>query len=133
FRNNIVVDYGGNGPSVIRPPIQFGNKLSGGAYSNCDATCTGWLSTDAFDHNIFSMNNGNISTNVLLAAPNFYTCAGAAAVTTMTNCTFADPLFVAASPSFWNNISQFNLHLQSGSPAIAAGTKVGAPETDNIG
>src|SRR5205823_5788374 len=61
------------------------------------------------------------------------TCAEAAAITTVTNCTNADPVFVAANPAWYNAIPSFDFRLLSNSPALHTGTVAGIPSFDLAG
>ena len=126
FRNNVIVNYGWSNRTE---QVFFFN--GNGNYA-CSALCLGWAATDAFDHNIFFHADGNGGNNILYAGA-MYTSSTASAVTTMTNAIVADPKFVSDSPTYWNNLGQFNFALQSSSPAVSAGTAVGAPVYDLLG
>jgi hypothetical protein len=50
--------------------------------------------------------------------------------TNLNNNTVADPKLAAVNVNWWNAPWNFDMHLQSSSPAIGAGTATGAPATD---
>jgi hypothetical protein len=118
----------------------FYGPVSGGyyppvAYYDSDEP---YLSTSVFANNIFWSADGNnmvIGFGLNTSSYGFqsYTCTGAAALTSMSACINSDPQFVAASQTYWNSISSFNLHLQPSSPAVHAGTSSGAPTYDLSG
>lgn len=92
-------------------PLQFGG-------ANSDS------STSTFQ-NIRTWNsNGTPGTAVfsVATAPYYYTCAEAAAAPTyfgaITNCSYGDPGFVAASTSYYNSPASFDLRPAVGSPLI---------------
>ena len=143
YRSNIFVGQGDLGPTVTYPPIVFPSCQAGtggpgqpGCVFNSSNT---YLSTSTFDHDLFYQANGVGGTGVIGYGPSTaygwasYTCATAAAITNLTACTFANPQFVAASPSYWSTPTQFNFRLLSTSPAVHAGNAVGAPGYDLMG
>jgi chitodextrinase len=127
LRNNIFVSWGSNNNN---PPIGFGDVYSNG---KCDATCQGWLASDTFNNNIVFQNDGHNGANIISAGAIAYRCSTASSATTITNCTNANPQFVAAQPSFWNSVSSFNFNLQASSPGASAGTTAGLPTADIVG
>ena len=130
FRNNIFANYGYNAPVAF---------INGGGDNTCGSptTCLNWASSDIFDHNLFFDADGTNSSKIVTLGNGFglsgYTCSTAGAVTAMTNCLNADPKFINVSPSLWNSPSSFNFHLSASSPAISAGTILGASTYDIIG
>jgi Right handed beta helix region len=124
FRNNIFVGYGlsGHYPSVA---FRDGNK--------------NYLATSTFANNIFWALDGAADPYVIGWGPNpsygfqGYTCAQAPAVTTITGCINVDPLFIDVNPAYHSTPAKFNFGIQSTSPAIGAGTNVGAPVADLVG
>ncbi len=58
----------------------------------------------------------------------FATMAGSASANSQ-----ADPKFAAYSTAYYSSLGKFDFHLQSGSPAIAAGSATGTPSTDITG
>ena len=125
FRNIIAVTYGiGN----HYPPIIFNDN---------DRP---YLSTSTFKNIVVKQtdaSNGNAAIgfglNMASYGFNAYSCAAAAALTTISNCVNADPMFRAASPANFNSPGSFDFHLDSGSPAIRAGTSLGVPRFDLVG
>jgi hypothetical protein len=90
-----------------------------------DSTGVTFLGTTTFNNVIYK--NG-VNTSVLGYGPGSgygyagQSCAAAAGLAaSFTGCTNADPLFVAASPAYWNAPASFNLRPAPGSPLIAAG------------
>ena len=100
-----------------------------------------YLATSVFDHILFNqLDTGSGAGSAVVGfgySTNFgynpYSCTQAPTVTTMTNCINADPKFVSASIGYWNAPASFDLRLQSSSPAIHAGTSVGALTYDVLG
>jgi hypothetical protein len=122
FRNNIIVSYGNSNTAA---PVYFGDPAG-----TCDSTCMGWLASDTFDHNLFFQSDGAGGTNIISAGTQ-YTCASAASVTTITNCSVANPQFVAANISNWASASSaFNFRLQPSSPAVGTGSTTAIPSYD---
>jgi hypothetical protein len=134
FRNNIVVNYG---YSNHYPPIVFEDNQGGAA--GCGTSCQSWLATSTFTGLVAYQVDGNNGAGVIGAGwgTNFgykpYTCAQTSSITNMSNCINGDPMFVAASPSYWNSVGTFNFQLQQGSPAFHAGTTAGLPAYDIVG
>lgn len=100
-----------------------------------------YLATSTIDHIVFNqldMGSGAGSTVVGWGVSsnfgfNGFDCATASTVTTITGCINADPKFISASTSFWNSANQFDLRLQSISPAAHTGTSNSAPVYDVLG
>ena len=130
FTNNIFVAEG--------IPVLFKSCTLATFYSSCalDASDTS-LASSVFQNNIFWPYLGVDKSNIVFTAPGAsYTGhnlvalkAGLWSASSSGNIS-ADPQLVAASPSFWNSPSSFNLALQPGSPALGAGTTLGAPPSD---
>ncbi|HTR37099.1 MAG TPA: dockerin type I domain-containing protein [Bryobacteraceae bacterium] len=128
FRNNIIVAYGWND---AKPGVAFGDPTASGT---CGSVCQGWAQTSTFDHNLFWQSDGKGGASVLLMAATKYTCATAGSVTAaFTNCTVADPEFVAENIANWNVESSFDLRLSTTSPALHAGSTAGVPDYDAAG
>jgi len=128
FRNNIVVGSGPRLPGGSYPPIIFTLKSPN------------YLSTSTFTNNVIWAQDGSSGDNFVVGfgpGPSFgyqgYTCTQFAALAIVTNCINADPLFVSASPKFFNTPASFNFHLQPASPAIGKGASVGLPLLDLTG
>ena len=143
YRNNIAVHYGDLGSVYRYAPIAFDN--SNGA---------SFLATSVFSNNLTFQTNGIDSTT---AAYGLYqgctpTCNGQAVYDatgaalnggpalstiatgyTITGGADGNPLFAAASPTYYNTPSLFNFGLLSGSPALHSGTRVGVPANDLFG
>lgn len=130
FRNNIMVTQG-NGthyPSIIYYNCTAdpgGGCVPGTQVAN--ATTAAYLSSSTFTNNKFWHVDGNNSfighgpfTSSFGWQP--YTCATAAAITTLSGCTNDDPLFTAASTSLHGLPASFDFRLQSTSTAISAGS-----------
>jgi hypothetical protein len=143
FRNNVIVAEGDLGPNVTYPPILYPTcqaGTGGPGQPGCvfDSSNT-YLSTSTFDHNVFYQADGVGGTGVIGYGPSAaygwapYTCATAAAITNMIACTFANPQFLSASPSFWNTPSQFNFRLQPSSLGVHTGNATGEPAYDLTG
>jgi len=124
YRNNIVAGYDTSDLGFGAPIIWF------------EDTSQNYLATSTFTNILAFAVSGNTQGTILGKGTgggfNKYTCAQAAAVTTITNCNVANPQFVAASPAFWNSPSSFNFKLQSTSPALGTGTS-GVTNYDLIG
>jgi hypothetical protein len=124
FRNNIFVGFGLNGHY---PPVVF---RDGGK---------DYLQTSTFVNNIFWSLDGVIDPYVIGWGPDpsygfkGFTCAQAAAVTTISGCMNVDPKFTDVVPAYYATPGKFNFALRSGSPAIGAGTPLGAPAADLVG
>jgi hypothetical protein len=109
FRNNIFVSPGANN---TRPPVQFGG------------TANPFAGTSSFTNNQFYQSDGNAGTSILnIGLTNVvdgtnYTCATAGMVTTSSGCQQGNPLFTAASPTYYATPASYNFRLQSGSPAL---------------
>jgi hypothetical protein len=121
FRNNIFVNY-----TDSRGGIHIYERSDSGSSIICGANCLNWLSTSTFQNNVFWKANGVSSTAVLDTyitqdVRTSLTCSTLSSYTTNTGCSAADPLFAAASPSYWNSVGSFNFRLTSGSPARNAG------------
>jgi hypothetical protein len=125
FRNNIFV--GG---------MKTSTDLAVVAYTVTPTTQSSqYFATSTFDNNIYyTPNRPSENRPFIVNGVAYYTCAQAAAVTTIVNgCTIADPLFSAASASYYSSIPSFNLHLRYTSPATHAGSITGLPVYDMIG
>jgi len=152
FRNNIFVNNGGyyspNYPPVLFPMCTEASLIAGGSNCALDGSDT-TLSTSTFTNNIFWNTNtgscagGGCGNNVIATGPTpssypygftGHTCSGSASLTGISGCTNSDPGFASADPSaYYASPASFNFTLQSASPAIGAGTAVGAPVTDILG
>jgi chitodextrinase len=134
FQNNIVVNYG---YSNHYPPIVFEDNQGGAAM--CGTACQSWLASSTFNGLLAYQLDGNNGAGVIGAGwgTSFgykpYTCAQASSVTNMSNCLNGNPMFVAASPSYWNSIGAFNFQLQQSSPAFHSGATAGLPAYDIAG
>ena len=137
YRNNIFV--ANSGGSVNYSPANFrmctiASTMSGGCTLDTGETT---LATSTFNNNIFWSTGGG-SSGAISTGPNpsygytHHHCADLPALTASSvGCINSDPLFVASDPSaYWATPSSFNLALNSGSPALGAGTAVGAPAID---
>ena len=131
FNNNTLVTYSPEGAGTFGYPMFRYDETAAPA-------------TSQFNNNLFFSTQGSPGTynNVIQtktgSTATYYTCATATAASgtalgSFTNCSNADPKFVAASPSYWNSPSLFNLALQSSSPAIRTGASVGTPTFDVLG
>jgi hypothetical protein len=138
FRNNIFVSNAGgtaNYPPVLFPMCTMASELNNACLLDPAETT---LATTTFVNNIFWNTGGHSGPGVVGTGPNpgygytAHACAAlAAGLAISSGCINADPLFVAASPSaYYATPSSFNLALNPGSPAIGAGTNVGAPAVD---
>jgi len=122
FRNNICV---GTGLESHYPPI---------IYNDDDKN---YFATSTFQNNTHWSLDGATSGSTAFGFgpdPSFgfaaKTCAAAAVITTVKNCNVADPLFTAASTTFWNSPASFNFAVTAGSPALSAGSSLGALAVD---
>jgi chitodextrinase len=140
FRNNI---FSGGPDSLHTSIFQYWNNdttLGGGPETTPTAELA-WWATNTFDHNVMYALPSASTTNVASffdrhgSAYTTYTCSTMAGITTFPNSTATDcknvnPQYTAASPTYYNSPSSFNLAPAAGSPAIGAGSSVGAPLTD---
>jgi len=139
FRNNIVVNYGFGGqyPSFI----YYDNSPSD---YRCGTDCASWLSSTVFNNNIGFQSDGSGGTGIIGLlqvgdTPPYgwqpYTCTQLTPLASAnTNCSVADPKFVAASITYYNSAAtSFDFHLQSTSPAKYTGTATGIPNYDLAG
>jgi chitodextrinase len=129
FRNNIMVGYSAGGPTGY-PQFRYDENI--------------YPATSTYQNNIFYSLQPeagaytNVIQTVFKGVNTYYTCPQAMAASgtvfgNFTNCINAEPQFVSASPSFWNSPNSFNFNLQSSSPAISAGSPLGAPIYDVLG
>ena len=132
YRNNILVNYG---YSELYPSIVFADPLNA---VTCDSTCLGWATSSTFANNQFWQSDG-VAGSAAFSLGGGYTnpvlsIAGAiSAGLTVTNSSWGNPAFVAASPTYSNSPTSFNFQLTPSSPAVAAGSSVGMPAYDLIG
>ena len=94
-----------------------------------------WLTTDTWTNNIIytsngaqPLQNGVATTYTGLPYYNWSQFAGQAA--SFTGHSQSDPMLIAWNPAWYAAPGNYNLALQAGSPAVAAGTLTGAPTTD---
>lgn len=123
YRNNIIVGPGpvNHNASTGYPPVVYLN------------TSPNYLAADTWTNNLIQSLDG--SAYILgVGAVNggtSYNCASLNSLAgTGSGCLNADPKFVAVNTSYWNSPTSFQFGLLSGSPAIAAGTSIGAPAVD---
>lgn len=122
FRNIVVTSYSYQNHY---PPIVYGDPSSS---SVCDSNCLSWMSTSVFDHIISFQTDGKGGTGVLGFGPgtgfgfHVYTCAQAAAFTTMTSCTNVDPGFATEGISLWNSEVNWDFRLVTTSPPLRTGS-----------
>lgn len=131
YRNNILVGYGNGG----KPPAWYADN-AGGVNNKCGAECLTYFAADVWDNNLFYQTSGSATTPFLIWTDAYTTrsCAQATSLTTISNlCSFADPQFITASPTYWATPSLLNLRLGSASPAKAAGVLTGVPANDVYG
>lgn len=117
--------------------IEGASGSSNGAvvvYVKNQAGDSNWLATDTWTNNIIYASNSapplrtsNTNTPPYTAQTWAYFGSTAAA---FTNNLQSNPLLTAWNPVWYNAPQNFNLMLQSSSPAIGAGTHTGAPSTD---
>jgi hypothetical protein len=137
YRNNIFYGAPGiftTGPDDF-PPFEFNDQTAS------------WLNTTTFDHNIFKSLNATDTLVLGWGQCQYFpgscsqgwfgrTCSQTAALGaifpngTSTDCQNINPQYTAASPSYSSTPASFNFTPAVGSPAIGAGTGVGAPPTD---
>jgi len=101
------------------PVMLFKNPTFGGTIPN-------YASTSTVTNVMFTNGSGTSLLGVGESSGtgyNPYSCATSAAqLSALSGCNNADPLFVAASTSYWNSIGSFDLRLSASSPALGAGT-----------
>ncbi len=129
YRNNIIVGAGpvNLGANSGYPPVIYASSTPN------------YLASDTWVDNIINSQDG--STYIVGFGPGGsygfhpYNCASlnAMAGAGSGGCSTASPSFVSVSTTYYNDPTSFNFGLQSGSPAIGAGTSVGAPSTDITG
>ncbi len=120
YRNNVIVDWAG---SMAVPPIYYPS-----------ANPVNYLALDLWVNNTI-ISAVATSTFVASEGGTALTCSTmtSGALSGSTGCSTSDPMFVAASNSYYNTPASFNLRLASGSPAIKAGVATGAPTYDLLG
>ena len=132
FRNNIIVGAGAVNSATHGgyPAVVYGATGSNPA--------SYYVATDTWANNIINTQDG--SAYVFGVGPGSgggysgYNCASFATMAlSNTGCSTASPGFTSVSTSYYNSPASFNFTLQAGSPALGAGTTVGAPATDIMG
>ena len=125
YRNNIVVGAGfvAHGSNSGYPPVVYVSSSQN------------YLALDTWTDNIINSQDG--SAYILGFGPGSsygyfpYDCASFNSMALSgTGCSTASPGFVNVNPSYYSTPALFNFSLLTGSPALAAGTTVGAPSTD---
>jgi hypothetical protein len=127
YRNNILRTVGDvNYPAILYEPGTGYLSLAGSE-----------LASDTWTDNIIigNSNTAVVSDGQTPGSGGYgyksYTCAQFATMSTVSGCVNSDPKFSAIGA--WNTLGLFNFTLQSGSPAIGAGTSAGAPTYDITG
>jgi hypothetical protein len=117
YRNVVVVVNSTLGATY--PPIWFKDAA------------TGWPESSTFDSIVGYQSDPAHRAHILRYGNSVYGCASPPAGVTLTNCTNADPQFVAVDPGWYNNIAAFDFRLQSGAPGV--GAAAASPIFDIIG
>jgi hypothetical protein len=133
FANNIIV--GAGAVSAGPPPAGYPAVVYNAAGAN---PASYYVGTDTWANNIFNTQDGTAYIlGVGTAARGGYSAYNCASFATQalssTGCSTAAPGFTSVSTSYYNAPASFNFIPQAGSPALGAGTTVGAPATDIMG
>jgi Putative Ig domain len=121
YSNNILIE-GATGGSIGNCVVRYGKNQSG----DLD-----WLSTDTWTNNILYANNGAAPIYVGIGLGSAQTWAYFQShAASFTGNLQTDPMLIAWNPAWYTAPENYNLALQAGSPAAAAGTATGAPAID---
>ena len=131
FRNNVIV-----GAGKVNSSTQTGYPTVVYVASGSNSA-EYYVGTDTWTDNIFNTQDSSsyiLGMGGAQAGYNAYNCASFAAMAlSSTGCSTAPAGFTNVSPAYYNAPGSFKFAPQPGSPAIGAGTPVGAPAVDILG